>query len=583
MGYSGQTRLAIIVLTLLAIAGTAVASDASGKMDWALRQMLTEDDRDHQAAVIVQTAPDALGPEIDQLRELGGTVRCRFESINGFAATVPVENLERLAARPWVKRISSDAAVRRMLDTAAPASGADEAWNAFGLTGCNVTVAVIDSGLTDHGDFCRVYAPRDWRKTPSRILGGFDWVKGKDKYDKTDKCGHGSSVAGIIAGNGLMSRWHQDNEKHDRQFYRHFVGIAPEANLVNCRVLDDYGFGYVSDVISAIEWCVAHAAELDIRVINLSLGHPVAESCETDPLCQACEYAWFSGIVVVTSAGNWGQAGYSSILSPGNDPYVITVGAINTMGTPERDDDQLCGYSSRGPTPIDHVLKPDLLAPGNRVVSTRHRGSKLEKLFHKTNVVALEYYMRNPRGSTDKESEYFVLSGTSMAAAVVSGACALMLEDDPTLTPDTVKSRLMLTAEKSPQYGPLWQGAGYIWIPAALECEIVAATPARSPYVVEAEDGGMAVSPVPFIVAGDNLIWEPIPDAPPPDEEMLPFYPSEPAEENYQPSEDPAWDAYDGCPWWPEWACCADLSQVAVFGEDFPRYFMKHGPKPPRK
>jgi serine protease AprX len=583
MDYGCKTRSAITILVLLALASAAVASGGLEKMDLALSQMVAKGEGAPQAAVIVQTAPGGLGPGIETMRELGGTLRCRFQSIDGFAATVPVERLEMLAARPWVKRISADAAVREMLDVAAGAAGADVAWNTFDVTGCNVTVAVIDSGITDHGDFCRVYTPEDWKKTPSRILGGVDWVKGKDKYDKTDKCGHGSSIAGIIAGNGLMSRWHKDNHKHDRQFYRHFVGIAPEANLVNCRVLDDYGFGYVSDVMSAIEWCVANAAEYGIRVINLSLGHPVGESYETDPLCQACEYAWSSGIVVVTSAGNWGHAGYSSIFSPGNDPYVITVGAINTMGTPERGDDELCGYSGRGPTPIDHVLKPDLVAPGNRIVSTRHRGSKLEKLFDKTNVVALEYYMHNPRGSTDKESEYFVLSGTSMAAAVVSGACALMIEDDPSLTPDTIKSRLMLTAEKSPQYGPLWQGAGYIWLPAALESDVVAATPARSPWVVGAPDGGVVITPVPRIVAGDNLMWEPIPDAPPPEEEFFPFYPPEPADESYQPAQDPAWEAYEGYPWWPQWACCADLSEVTIFGEDFPYYFMKHGPKPPRQ
>jgi subtilisin family serine protease len=195
--------------------------------------------------------------------------------------------------------------------------------------------------------------------------------------------------------------------------------------------------------------------------------------------------------------------------------------------------------------------------------------------------VPLDYYMQFPHGKDDKESEYFVLSGTSMAAAVVSGACALMIENDPSLTPDTIKARLMLSAEKSPNYGPLWQGAGYLDIPAALAMTVQSVDHAKSPTVVADDEGGVSIRPSPEWAGGDNFAWEPI--APPNPADMLqPLYPPEPEIEAYQPDEDAMWEAYEAYSWWPQWACFADLSEAAIYGEDFAEYLGKHGPKPPK-
>src|SRR5262249_38599389 len=153
-----------------------------------------------------------------------------------------------------------------------------------------------------------------------------------------------------------------------------------EASLIVLKVLDADGSGKTSDVVAGLEWCIRHAAVYNIRVINLSLGHRPEESFVNDPLCQAVEAAWNAGIVVVTAAGNNGRSRsddptsppqYGSIDSPGNDPLIVTVGALNAHGTVEPDDDTVATYSSRGPSRLDHIVKPDLVAPGNRVVSLR--------------------------------------------------------------------------------------------------------------------------------------------------------------------------------------------------------------------
>ncbi len=576
------------------------------KMDANLASICRDGVLEGELSVIVQARDGRLANAKTEFAKLGGKVRSEFKSIRGFAGSIPAAKLADLGSLPSVSRLSSDAGVKKMLDSAVPSIGAPDAWRA-GATGDGVSVAVIDSGVTVHGDFIsrkhtakakRAISAGRWEEAmkagAGSIIGGYDWVKEDDKWFKNDRCGHGTHVSGIISGTGLMTQL-----KRERKFYRHFTGVAPAADIVNCRVLDESGFGYVSDVISAIEWCVERKDKLDIGVINLSLGHPIAESHYTDPLCLATEYAWRKGIVVVVSAGNWGYKGYSTIFSPGNDPLVITVGAINTMGTDDIRDDEICGFSGRGPTAIDHVAKPDVVAPGNRIVAARRKKSRIEENYNCSNVLPLKDYMRHPRGDARKESEYFVLSGTSMAAAVVSGACALMLDQDPDITPDTVKTRLMLTAKRSKEYGPLWQGAGYISVIDALRCKITSADYAMSPVVLEADDGSYGIAPVPSFVQGDNLVWEPTPrpvppplgaDAPPSGssggtlsgENLVwePILSPPPPAEAYQPVLDLSWSGYGGSSWWPQWACGADTSLLPIYGEDFAIYFGEHGPKP---
>ena len=198
----------------------------------------------------------------------------------------------------------------------------------------------------------------------SRVVFSDSFVAGQDG---SDQYGHGTHVAGIVAANGAQST--------GANFTHTFKGVAPNANIVNLRVLDANGNGQESDVIAAIDEAIALKDTYNIRVINLSLGHPVYESFKLDPLCQAVEAAWKAGITVVVAAGNMGRdnslgtLGYATINSPGNDPYVITVGAMNANETPWRSDDQIASYSSKGPSLLDHVVKPDLVAPGNNVVS----------------------------------------------------------------------------------------------------------------------------------------------------------------------------------------------------------------------
>jgi serine protease AprX len=226
------------------------------------------------------------------------------------------------------------------------------------------------------------------------------------------------------------------------------------------RVLDANGAGRTSDVIAALNWVLNNRETYGIRVLNLSLGHPVYEPAEQDPLVQAVDSVWDAGVVVVCSAGNSGRDGHGTISSPCNSRKVITVGALNDRNTIESSDDTVTTYSSRGPTRLDLVAKPDILAPGNRIVSARAAGSQLDDLYPERRVAA------DP--SQPSLIEHFELSGTSMAAPFVSGAAALMIEQDPTLTPATVKARLMLSAKKAAVGDPFSTGAGALDILGAL-------------------------------------------------------------------------------------------------------------------
>jgi serine protease AprX len=261
--------------------------------------------------------------------------------------------------------------------------------------------------------------------------------------------------------------------------------------------------GTDSSIISAIDRAISLQQQYNIRVINLSVGRPVYESFSVDPLCQAMERAWASGIVVVVAAGNFGRndfignKGYGTITSPGNDPTVITVGAMKTEGTMSTSDDQMASYSSKGPTLLDHIVKPDIVAPGNQIVSARAPGSTLAALA--STAVPYSYYEIN--GTNDTSTDYMRLSGTSMATPVVSGAVAILLQQNPNLTPDQVKAKLMKTASKQfprvsvttdPTVGQTFisqsdiftVGAGYLDIGAALQNNDLANGLALSPLAV---------------------------------------------------------------------------------------------------
>jgi serine protease AprX len=320
---------------------------------------------------------------------------------------------------------------------------ADQAWSQ-GTTGRGVTVAVLDSGVA---------ADPDLAEPTNRILASVNFA---DERLVSDPGGHGTHVAGIVAGNGRRS----DGV---------FVGVAPEANIVDVRVLSSNGSGRISSVVRGIEWVLAHRTAYNIRVLNLSFGAPAPTSYRTDPMSAAIEIAWRRGLVVVVAAGNGGP-GRDTVASPGIDPYAITVGATDDNGTISPRDDTLAPFSSWGSA--DSNAKPDLVAPGRRIVSIRVQGSALDLLFPDRTVIA-------PNGST-----YLRLSGTSMATPVVAGAVALLLQLRPNLSPDQVKAMLVGTTQAFGQDSgggvpdPIADGSGLLDVLAALHSD--AATPSGS-------------------------------------------------------------------------------------------------------
>ena len=467
---------------LLSAASPAVQAQAP-KTDSAVAGLLAVKKAHGSCAVIARIDGDLTPARQSALAALGADVTRHLGFIQSAALTLPRHNLAKLAALPFVSHLSYDGAIKKCDEFTVASSGAGAAYQQYSLTGAGVGVAVVDSGLRD------LYDLQDPATGKSRIAAEQNFVAGS--YDYTDWCGHGTHVSGIIGGNG--------GDSTGTQYMHSFYGIARRVNLINARVLDNYGAGTVSSVLAGIQWVVANKAAYNIRVMNLSLGHPVGESYTTDPLCQAVEAAWKAGIVVVCAAGNdgrlsstavktqtnegWGTA-YGSIQSPANDPYVITVGATkNADGI--RADDRIATYSSRGPSRLDFVLKPDIVAPGNRIVSLYGFGTTLYAWNSSTgNGLPLAAYEKAAPANM-MSPNYFVLSGTSMAAPVVAGAAALLLQANPGLTPDTVKARLMASADKwtdtSGHADPCTYGAGYLNIPAALASTVTPTQPALSP------------------------------------------------------------------------------------------------------
>ena len=277
--------------------------------------------------------------------------------------------LQALLSVAGVEAISLDVLVSPAMSVSDKAMAADQARAAtsgllLGLLGSpavsgkGIGVAVVDSGIASHSALT------------GKVTYSVNFATGTSGTN--DEFGHGTHIAGIIAGSAASIS--------PTSLYK--TGIAPGAHLVNVRVLGPTGVGYTSDVIAGIQWVVANRARYGIRVMNLSLGHPMVASCAFDPLCLAAESAAANGLVVVASAGNGGQDDdgrtvLGSISTPGNAPAVITVGALNTWGTVSRDDDTMTTYSSRGPTRYDMGMKPDVVAPGNKIVSLKAAGSYL--------------------------------------------------------------------------------------------------------------------------------------------------------------------------------------------------------------
>src|SRR5437867_3755921 len=244
--------------------------------------------------------------------------------------------------------------------------------NSYGLKGAGVGIAIIDSGIAYHDDL-RGSDTKVFPYGNQRVRKFVDFVNGRAlPYDDN---GHGSHVAGIIAGNGYDSMAGNGLTATGTK-----IGIAPDANIIALKVLDAYGTGTISNIIAALNWVAANATTYNIKVVNMSIGAGVYESYWTDPLTLATKKITDKGITVVAAAGNMGknatgQLQYGAITAPGNAPWVLTVGASSTMGTLTRSDDTMASYSSRGPSYIDYLAKPDLVAPGTGTVSLAVPGS----------------------------------------------------------------------------------------------------------------------------------------------------------------------------------------------------------------
>jgi serine protease AprX len=307
----------------------------------------------------------------------------------------------------------------------------------FGVTGTGVGVAVVDTGVDGSlPDF----ASKDHGS--SRVVASA--VANADATTATDSYGHGTDVAGIIAGNG-------DNRGSGDPLHGQYIGVAPNANLISIKVSDETGKATVLDVIYGLQFAVAHQSQFNIRVINLSLDSTTPQSYKTDPLDAAAESAWMHGIVVVAAAGNRGTASDAVQYSPANDPYVITVGGVDENGSANASGDTIASWSSQGTTQ-DGLQKPDVYAPGAHIVSVLAPNSNFASGCA-TCVVG--------------NGQYIQTSGTSMAAPMISGLAADLLQIHPNWTPDQVKGDLTSSAvtENSSFQEPNAVKAALLWNP----------------------------------------------------------------------------------------------------------------------
>lgn len=315
-------------------------------------------------------------------------------------APVSLKDMLRLTAS------AQSETVRPVTDTAAVRlPGLDKVW-AQGFTGKGQTVAIIDSGIFPHPDL------------KDRIVGWVDFANHKSK--PVDTYGHGTHVAGIVAGSG---------KKSDGKV----KGVAPDANLVGLRI------GSVQDAIAAIDWCIENKEQYNLGVINLSLGDRARVPAQQDPWCQAVQRAIDAGLTVVVAAGNEGESGLHSIATPGISPNAITVGGLDDQGTADPGDDVMYTESSLGPT-VDGLQKPDVMAPAIAIYSTLSPGSA-----------------RDDRMKPHVGNDYMTMVGTSQATPAVAGLVALLRQARPDLTPADYKQILMQSVYHGQQNLPIVQ------------------------------------------------------------------------------------------------------------------------------
>ena len=399
--------------------GAAVAALSVAAFVWGTTE---RQETEATQSVIVQAA--SLEQATAAVEAVGGAITHELGIINAVGTTLTATQRAAVEVDASVRRILQDATAE-LASQAAPGDSPYIHYPALvdandlhemGVTGDNVTVAILDSGMQRSEEL-----QKD-SNLVTRVRGDYNAIS-NEEGKRLDKHGHGSHIASIIL-----------NTDGSNEATPRFNSIAPDV-----------------DVIRGLEWILNHRAEYDIRVLNFSFSAPPQSHYWEDPLNQAVMAAWKAGIVVVASAGNTGPDPMS-IGVPGNNPYVITVGAMTDEYTPtDRSDDRLTSFSAAGPT-YEGFVKPDVVAPGGHLTALTRIKSKLagqHPEFH-------------------DNGKYFTMSGTSQAAAVVSGVVALMIQRDQGLTPDEVKYRLMANARPAVDsngnlaYTVFQQGAGIV-------------------------------------------------------------------------------------------------------------------------
>jgi serine protease AprX len=389
--------------------------------------VIVQGSRGTKSSTVAQSVSNSLSAKPGKAKG----VKKAFTSLNGVSAALTGAQIVDLAKRPGIVAITLDGKVRLSAQytnsqTWVDSAGISDFYVGQALSPLDVpAIAVVDSGVaagrTDFGG--RVVK----QVTMTSLLPN----------SAGDGRGHGTFVAGIAAGSKAS-----------------YAGAAPTAPIVSIDVMDDNGMALTSDVIGAADWILANKKTYNIRVANFSLQSTVAGSFMYDPLNKAVEKLWFNGVVVVAAAGNYGDNGQPTTVAyaPGNDPFVISVGASDTNGTGyTAADDTAAPWSAFGYT-LDGFAKPDLGAPGRYLTGP----------VPATSTMPLEH----PERVTSPG--YMWMSGTSFSAPIVSGAAALILAKNPTWTPDKVKGALMLTA-RSTAAAPMSLGVGVLNAKAAFD------------------------------------------------------------------------------------------------------------------
>jgi serine protease AprX len=410
----------IIFALLLGTAWTGRASVARVDVDPAL----------HAGDVaLIQVAAGTAWTVAADLTSAGATEVAAFDQVNVVTARVTDSTLALIAADRQVLRATTDAKVVASGDgrgkdldkygdlsdrtsVGVAAIGAPKAWSRS--TGEGVVVALMDSGIAAHPDL-----------KPGKVIARANFVA--DNATSLDPAGHGTHLAGVIAANG-----------------RSFRGVAPNARLVDIRVLDVNGTGTLRNVVAGFDWLLKNRKALRIGVLNLSLGTLQTRSYHADLLAALAEAAWFSGVTVVAAAGNDGPLP-GGIAMPGADPFVITVGSFDDQGALDREAFRQSAFSSRGPT-LDGFTKPEVLAPGRRVLSLRANGSTLD-LAKPAAALAAAIDEQNRGNNNDEQSDLYVrMSGTSVSSAMVAGVAALVLAYHTDYRPTKVKGAVVGSA-----------------------------------------------------------------------------------------------------------------------------------------